>query len=69
MQNSRVHAVFTSVIALNIVYLVAYINMTYMLSSNEKITKIEKTYLPKHRQVSLSLMDKPVFAKRPRPSG
>ena len=34
--------VFTSVIVLNIVHLVSYI---YMLTSNEKISKIEKTYL------------------------
>ena len=50
MQNSRVHAVFTSVIALNIVHLVAYI---YVLTSKEEIFKIEKTYLEKHRQVFL----------------
>ena len=34
----------------NIVHLVAYI---YMLTSNEEISKIEKTYLKKHRQVFL----------------
>ena len=44
---SVVHAVFTSVIVLagdkqDIVHLIAYI---YMLTSNEEIFKIEKTYL------------------------
>ena len=34
----------------NIVHLVAYI---HMLTSNEEISKIEKTYLLKHRQVFL----------------
>ena len=53
-----VHAVFTSVIVLAVinkiyivVHLVAYISR---LSSNEEISKIEKTYLYlKHRQVFL----------------
>ena len=33
-----------------------------MLTSNEEMSKIEKTYLQKHRQVVL-VLDKPVFDK------
>ena len=49
----------------NIVHLVSYI---YMLPSNEEISKIEKTYLEKHRQVFLVPDGQASLWQRPRPS-